>query len=374
MAIEVTFLKDGEAGQAVKVATQLANFINAAQHSLHIAIYDFRLSQPELSTLVTKALTDRADSGVEVKIGFYAGKPAHSSKGDKQDIIEMNMDDFAEVGGDPAPSDIGEFLSHPPKNIQVKGITGQKLMHNKYIVRDANTDNAALWTGSANFTDDAWTYQENNIIQIDSPQLCAYYENDFQELWVAGDIKSTGVGDTGTVQASQTSIDVAFSPGEGKTIDHLISQLISSARKRIKVASMVLTSHAILGALDDAIRFKQVNDFSGIYDATQMNHIVKLWQKSSNSTGIASTFQDVASHLVGKHSTPYSPTGKHDFMHNKVVVCDNAVVTGSFNFSRNATFNSENMLILHSKALADRYAEYIDERTQHYQALTKKHT
>ncbi|OUL23018.1 hypothetical protein BV378_24355 [Nostoc sp. RF31YmG] len=116
--------------------------------------------------------------------------------------------------------------------------------------------------------------------------------------------------------------------------------------------------HAILGALDDAIRYKQVKDFSGIYDATQMGHTVKQWQKSPNNGGIIATFQEVATHLVGKHSTPYSPTSKHDFMHNKVVVCDDAVVTGSFNFSHSATQNSENMLILHSKALADQYAAY----------------
>ncbi len=368
MAIALTFLKDGEAGQAVKIANQMAEFINAAQSSLHISIYDFRLKKPELFDPVTKALTDRAKKGVEVKIGYYAGKPAGNSKDGEQAIVEMDMDDFALLGGDPAPSDIGEFLSNPPKNIQVKGITGQKLMHNKYIIRDIHTKNASVWTGSANFTDDAWTYQENNIVEIESPQLCAYYENDFQELWVAGDIKSTGVGDTGTVRVGQTSIDVAFSPGEGQTIDQMISSLISSARQRIKVASMVLTSHGIVGALDDAIHFEQVKDFGGIYDATQMGHIVKLWKKSAKSAGIASSFEYVATKLVGKHSVPYSPTSKHDFMHNKVVVCDDAVVTGSFNFSRNAASNSENMLILHSKALADRYADYIDELIKHYQS------
>ena len=45
MGIDVTFLRDGEKGQAVKVAAQLAEFINAAKSSLHIAIYDFRLKQ-----------------------------------------------------------------------------------------------------------------------------------------------------------------------------------------------------------------------------------------------------------------------------------------------------------------------------------------
>jgi len=364
MAINVTFLKDGVPEQALKVASQLAEFINAANSSLHIAIYDFRLKDPKISEPVIKALTDRADAGVEVKVAYYAGKPA-GTRGSRK-VVEMDMDQFVAVGGDPAPADIGDFLSNPPKNIQVKGIFGEKLMHNKYIVRDIHTGNGTLWTGSTNFTDDAWSFQENNIVQIQSPQLCLFYETDFQELWVKGDIRSTGVGDIGQVRVGQNLVDFAFSPGEGETIDQKISSLISSARQRIKIASMVLTSRAILATLAEAIQFKQVDDFSGIYDATQMKHVVSQWQRSSKSSGISSTFEEVAGHLVGKHSTPYSPTGKHDFMHNKVVVCDDAVVTGSYNFSHSATQNAENMLILHSKTLADQYAKYIDELISQY--------
>ncbi len=372
MAIQATFLKQGEAGQAVKIATQLAKFIRGAKSNLHIAIYDFRLKDPAIADPVTKALADQASAGIDVKIAYYAGKPAaHAPKGEPA-IAEMDQEQFITVGGDPAPAAIGDFLSNPPKNVQVKGITGQKLMHNKYIVRDAHTKDAALWTGSANFTDDAWTFQENNIIQIQSTALVEYYQTDFQELWVNGDIASTGVGDTGTVQVGQVSVEVAFSPGEGRTIDLMIARLISSARQRIKVASMVLTSHGILGALDDALRFKQVAEFNGIYDATQMQQVVKQWQKTGKNDGIIATFQEVAKELVGKHSTLYSPTSKHDFMHNKAVVCDDAVVTGSFNFSRNAAANSENVLIVHSKALADQYATYIDEITKHYKSTAGK--
>ena len=382
MGINVTFLKDGEKGQAVKVAAQLVEFINAAKSSLHIAIYDFRLKQKELSGPVIKALNDKAANGIEVQIAFYAGKPqahTHGTKGKQQAeaVQEEDMNFFLAVGGDPAPGGTEGFLKEAFKdNVQIKGITGSKLMHNKYIIRDANTSEAALWTGSANFTDDAWSFQENNIVCIDgAPDIYAFYQNDFKELWVSGDIKSTGVNDRGSLQVGSTTVDVAFAPGEGQTIDQTISDLIGSARHRIKIASMVITSHAILGSLDDALRSDQVSEFGGIYDATQMAQVVKLWQKSPNSAGIAQTFQEVASKLVGKHSQPYSPTSKHDFMHNKVAVCDDAVVTGSYNFSRSATQNAENIVILHSKELADKYSEYIDELTKHYKAAsTKSHS
>ncbi len=286
MNIDVTFLRDldngGKKDQSSKVANQLVKFVNSAKSSLHIAIYDFRLKEQELFDAVINALKGRADAGIEVQIAFDHGKPDAKT-----------FEPFMKFGADPAPKGTKAFLEEvfQGSKVQIESIAGSKLMHNKYIVRDVNTREAALWTGSANFTDDAWTFQENNILQIQSPELCAFYETDFQELWVSGDIKTTGVNDIGTAYIGQTAIDVAFAPGEGKTIDHTIATLISSAQSRIKIASMVLTSHAILGALDDALRHDQVQNFDGIYDETQMSEIVKQWQKSQKSDGIVQTFK-----------------------------------------------------------------------------------
>ncbi|MEO5717863.1 MAG: phospholipase D-like domain-containing protein, partial [Chthoniobacterales bacterium] len=70
--------------------------------------------------------------------------------------------------------------------------------------------------------------------------------------------------------------------------------------------------------------------------------------------------------LVGKNSTPYTPTGRHDFMHNKILVIDDTVVTGSYNFSRSATLNAENILFITNAPLAERYSAYIDHLRQKY--------
>jgi phosphatidylserine/phosphatidylglycerophosphate/cardiolipin synthase-like enzyme len=73
--------------------------------------------------------------------------------------------------------------------------------------------------------------------------------------------------------------------------------------------------------------------------------------------------------LIGKNSTPYSPTGRHDFMHNKVLVIDDTVITGSYNFSRSAQFNAENILFIESAPLAESYSVYIDHLKQKYGPL-----
>ncbi len=353
MGIEVTFLKQHAPPQPpAQVAQLLGDFLGAAQASLHLAIYDFRLHKPEFARPIVEALRGRAGAGVEVRIAYDAG---HA--------------DPNQVGADPAPDGTAAFLNQnfgSDARVQFKPIHGEKLMHNKYVIRDGPTKAAALWTGSSNLTDDSLTLQESNIVRVTgSPGLCNYYETDFNELWTTGQIDSTGVGDTGTVDVEGTAVDVAFSPGEGVHIDAAIAKQIDSTRRRIRLASMILTSHTILGALSDAMHNPGI-DFQGIYDRTQMADVRRQWQQDGHHGGVLALFDAIASRLAGKDSRPYQPNSPHDFMHNKVVVCDDVVVTGSYNFSRSATFNSENVLIIHSAELAELYCTYIDGLVREY--------
>jgi phosphatidylserine/phosphatidylglycerophosphate/cardiolipin synthase-like enzyme len=61
--------------------------------------------------------------------------------------------------------------------------------------------------------------------------------------------------------------------------------------------------------------------------------------------------------------------GRHNFMHNKVLVIDDTVITGSYNFSRSAQFNAENILFIESAPLADTYSAYIDHLKQKYEIV-----
>jgi phosphatidylserine/phosphatidylglycerophosphate/cardiolipin synthase-like enzyme len=349
MTIDVTFLEQGRQDPAT-VAALLAEFIAAARTSLHVAVYDFRLGDA-LAEPVVRALRERAAAGVDVRIAYDAGKPNAN---------------FPAAGADPAPPGTADFVRRLGGGIQSKPITGgdprmPKLMHHKYAIRDG----AALWTGSVNWTDDSWTLQENNVVRVDSPPLCAFYETDFGELWQRGDIGTSGAHDTGTASAGGTKVHVAFAPGEGRAIDHDVAQRISAARRRLKVCSMLLTSGAILGALSDVLERGRVAEYGGVYDRTQMEGVFAQWRGQPAEWKIA-VFQRVAAPLSGKRSTPYAPATPHDFMHNKVLVCDDAVVTGSYNLSHSATENAENALVIEDRDLADRYSAYIDRLVQRY--------
>jgi len=73
-------------------------------------------------------------------------------------------------------------------------------------------------------------------------------------------------------------------------------------------------------------------------------------------------FKQVAAGLHSKRSNPFVDKSlPHNYMHNKVLVADNLVLTGSFNFSDSAMANAENVVSVSYAGLADQYVAYIKE-------------
>jgi phosphatidylserine/phosphatidylglycerophosphate/cardiolipin synthase-like enzyme len=346
------FLAQGEqTGESV--ARLLAEFIAGATQSLDIAVYDMRLND-SLKQILSEALRERSNAGVSIRIAYDADKP------------ETPM---LENGQDPAPAGTGQFvqsLGYPWRRIG-----GMKLMHHKYIVRDANSPRASVWTGSTNWTTDAWTLQENNVVQIFSPEVAGYYTDDFEQLWVKSNIGNSGSFDTRTVtltyQGEPARVRLLFSPGRGPAIDYEVAQHVAQARDRVRICSMLLNSSALVAALSDLLRTDQA-PVNGIYDRTQMEGVLYQWQSVRHNQwkiGAVQTIVEEAD-LTGKNSRPYAPDTPHDFMHNKILVVDDTVITGSYNFSHSAELNAENIVMIDSRALADQYSTYIDHLLEKY--------
>ncbi len=151
-------------------------------------------------------------------------------------------------------------------------------------------------------------------------------------------------------------------------MDQQVAKLIASARQRIKIASMLISSHAVLGALQRAIDNHQVSEFAGIYDSTQMEQTIENWKMVPKNAVYIPMFRGIATRLAAKISAPYTPTSKHNFMHIKAIICDDNVFTGSYNLSHSATMNAENALIIHDGQIADQYSSYIDQLVRQYGA------
>ena len=59
-----------------------------------------------------------------------------------------------------------------------------------------------------------------------------------------------------------------------------------------------------------------------------------------------------------KNSLPYDrnkPHQPHNFKHNKLVIADDDVVTGSINLSNHAMGSAENVLLIRDATVASRY-------------------
>jgi phosphatidylserine/phosphatidylglycerophosphate/cardiolipin synthase-like enzyme len=352
-SLSVFFLAEGEQ-TAESVMARLTAFIRAANKSLDIAIYDMRFSD-SLRAQFAAALRERAHAGVEIRFCFDGDKP-----------LLPNV----AAGQDPAPAGTSAFiqsLGYPWRRI-----AGMKLMHSKFIVRDRQS----IWTGSLNMTDDAFTLMENNIVTVDSPMIAESYETDFAELWEKENFEHTGNIRTEPVSLSfanqPVQARVMFSPGCGFEIDAEIARRVRSAQRRVRICSLLINSGTLIGELGNLLRAGKVK-VDGIYDRTQMAEVYLQWQAVPSNRWKLGALHEIIDRagLVGKDSTPYTPTGRHDFMHNKVMVIDDTVITGSYNFSRSAQFNAENILFLDSLALAETYSAYIDHLKAKYSRALK---
>jgi phosphatidylserine/phosphatidylglycerophosphate/cardiolipin synthase-like enzyme len=356
--LSVFFLaQDEQAADAVMA--RLTAFIRIATQTLDFALYDMRLSAPLRAQLVA-ALRERADAGVQVRFCYDGDKPP--------------APDVA-AGQDPAPAGTSAFvqsLGYPARRI-----AGMKLMHSKFIVRDRRS----VWTGSTNMTDDAFTLMENNILEIDSPALASSYTEDFEQLWEKENFENTGKIQTApvplTFSGQPAAARVLFSPGCGLQIDTEVAHRVRAAQRRVRICSLLINSGTLIGELLNLLDPDRASHaeagrrrvrVDGIYDRTQMAEVYVQWQEVPSNRWKIPALQEIITRagLIGKNSTPYSPTGRHDFMHNKVLVIDDTVITGSYNFSRSAQFNAENILFIESASLAEAYSIYIDHLKQKY--------
>ena len=338
--VEVRTLTDG--GQpAADIAHALAEFVSAAKQTLEIAVYDFQLP-PDVNEIVCGALVAAQERGVAVRLAY-------------------NLDHEKAVPVPPPPEANPDAIEEQPfPTVAIPGVPD--LMHHKYVVRDS----ASVWTGSTNWTGDSWTREENVIATVDSPGLAARYREDFEQLWTTRIVARSGKVDTSPVDGMRAW----FCPGRGEKLAHRIAKAIGSARRRIRIASPVISSAPILGTLAEAASDGKV-DLAGVVDATQVAEVLEQWHENGNADWKGPLLRTVLSRapISGKKSTPYAPGSVHDYMHAKVTVADDTVFVGSFNLSHSGELNAENVLELEDAQIADQLAAFVDEVRSRYEPV-----
>jgi phosphatidylserine/phosphatidylglycerophosphate/cardiolipin synthase-like enzyme len=333
--MNVTTLTDG-GQQPLAIAQELAAFLSAARASLDLALYDVNLG-PETERLVIDAIESAGRRGVAVRLAY-------------------NADFRAPIPVPPppecAPEDV-ERLQVPTKPIA--GIPD--LMHHKYAVRDR----ASIWTGSANWTDDSWSREENVVAVLESAPLAHAFTLDFEQIWASGNVADTGQVEPRPVTIDGVEVRPWFCPGFGDALSHRIAKHIGRAKRRVRICSPVITAAPVLGTLAQVIADGKL-DVAGAVDQTQIEEVRDQWGPTGVSSWKLPLLQRViaSGRFAGKRSTPWGPGTVHDYMHAKVTVADDVVFFGSFNLSHSGEQNAENMLEIHDPALAERLARFVD--------------
>jgi phosphatidylserine/phosphatidylglycerophosphate/cardiolipin synthase-like enzyme len=337
----ITLVEGGQRAEAI--AERLIAWLGVARESLDLALYDVRLPG-ELGDDVGNAIRGAHARGVRVRIMFN----------------EEEREEEPRPFEPPPPRTEPELLEQ--LGVPVKGIPGWRdLMHHKYVVRDGT----AVWTGSANWTLDNWTRTENVLATVESRSLAVAYGRDFEQLWERERIDDRDGFDAPWARVGDAGVRPWFCPGRGPELSHRIAKRIGAARRRVRIASPVLTAGPILGTLNEVLAEGRL-DVAGVCDATQVRQVFGQWAQNPRSRWKGPLLERALEVFHGKRSTPYAPDSVHDFMHAKVTVADDTVFLGSFNLSRSGETNAENVLEIADAALAERLAGWIDELRERY--------
>ncbi len=340
--IDVTTLTDGEQ-RAEDVAARLVAWLEATRESLDLALYDVRLPGA-VGDDVAGAIRAARDRGVRIRIMF------------NQDEREEEPRPFEP----PPPRTEPDLLEQ--LGVPLKPIPGWRdLMHHKYAVRDGE----AVWTGSSNWTLDNWTRAENVLATVASPGLAAHYARDFEQMWARGKVDERDGFDASSTAVGDASVRPWFCPGRGPELSQRIAERIGTARRRVRIASPVLTAGPILGTLNEVLAEGRL-DIAGVCDATQIAQVFDQWAHNPRSQWKAPLLRAALTVFHGKRSIPYTPESVHNFMHAKVTVADDTTFLGSFNLSRSGETNAENVLEIADAALAERMAVWIDGLRSRY--------
>ncbi len=198
-------------------------------------------------------------------------------------------------------------------------------MHHKFVV----IDERYVWTGSYNTTYNGAHKNNNNVIFIDSVPLAYNFTQEFRELFRqmrAEKPSGASVVHPKVTLSDGTQIFTYFSP-DNDIISSLLRE-IGAAKKSIHFMAFAFTHDALGNAMRK--RSEAGVEVRGVFEGRQVD------DRYSEHNAMKQAGLQVA------------VDGNRGAMHHKVLVIDaETVITGSYNFSKNAEVrNSENLLII----------------------------
>ena len=312
----------------------LAASIRGARQTVDVAAFELN-AQP-----IADALLDRHRSGVRVRIvtdnehgldvSLYEQYRV-ASDDEKEDLL-------LEFEEDPADTLLDELYE---AGIPIVDDDRSALMHNKFII----IDGAEVWTGSMNLTVNGTYRNNNNLLHLQSVRVAENYQTEFNEMFERREFgpRSTANTPNPSVVVNGVPIEVYFAP-EDQVIDRIIEE-VNAAETSLNFMAFSFTENLLGEAVLNRVQAVGL-DVRGVME----------------TTGSLTEWSELPKfHCAG---LDMRQDGNRYILHHKVIILDDeTVIVGSFNFSGSATeSNDENLVIIHDPVLAALYAQEFERR------------
>lgn len=282
----------------------LLNDINNATDSVYVAMYEYELPA------VGEALAAAHERGVDVQLAL-----------DEETGAESDDPNWGDMLGD--------------LNIPISWETGTRFMHSKFFI----IDNAIVWMGSWNATDNDTYRNNNNVLRLRVPPITENYNAEFGQMMLGffGNDKTASTPNPIITLEDGTRIETHFAPVE--PVEDFVVARIAGANERIAFMTFSYTEDLV----GDAMRERAAAgvEVTGVFEG-----------RNANGTG------SEYAQLVDAGADVLTD-GNGYTMHHKVIIIDRqTVITGSFNYTARAVdTNDENLLIIDNPAIATAFEE-----------------
>ena len=347
MAIEEAFgieVPDGAAFRWLSrgLKESLLGFIGAAAsgEALHVAIYEF------FDHEIAKAFKDALDRDVDVQIVYDSTAGKKSTRESEEVLHHFDLEDVA-----------------TPR-------TTVNISHNKVVIRIVDGVPREVWTGSANFSENAFNYQTNTALIVRDAEAVQHFEAYFQALKpnppkADSKVENKLIMGRANAMANRFAERTFFSPIRALDILDASVDLIRSARSALFISAPFGVDKTMIEAIGrnsaDIIEYGLVNATAKKKIEGLQRNNTRFFPPNKMKTYLGRNWDAKA---FGAHK-----------IHAKTIVVDPwgddpKVLIGSANFSKaSCKDNDENaMLISGDKRLAAIIATEFMRMYDHYKS------
>lgn len=364
---------------------KIVDAIASAETSVDVAVQELRLPK------IAQALVERHEAGVKVRIMIENDYSRPYSKLSAAEVAQLDKRDRARYeearalidsnqDGELSPSEINKrdalvMLDNagvPLIDDTADGSKGSGLMHHKFVVIDKDTTivTSANFTTSGihgDFSSPESRGNANNLLKIDSPQLASIFTQEFNLMWGDG---PGGKPDSkfglqkrsrtfSSITVGENTISVHFSPTSSTrpwrlSSNGFIGEALKSATSSIDIALFVFSEQPLANIL--ASRHQQGAKVSALIDSS---FAYRYYSEGLDMLGVALARKCEYESGNRPWNPPVSTVGvpqlpRGDKLHHKFAVVDEqAVITGSHNWSASAnTSNDETVLVVKNPTVA----------------------